>query len=164
MALLPVFPLLGLAPWLVARHAGRALSWLTALLGYTYAVFYTALDVLAGIGTGAVRDRVGDTPAIAVLFVQANDLATVGVWSLLVATVTAAVVALRRGGAAALPGAALVIAGATVFLDSHIYWPRGGLAMLALAAGWALIAWATRFGRPARPGRGGLSRGGVAAR
>lgn len=163
VALLPVFPLLGLAPWLVARRAGRALSWLTAGLGYTYAAFYTALDVLAGIGAGTLRARVGDTPAIGALFTEANDLAAVGVWSLLAATVAAAVVALRRGGAA-LPGAVLVVVAATVFLDSHIFWPRGGLAMLALATGWALILWATRSTAPLAAGRGEPSHDAVPAR
>lgn len=146
IGLLPVFPLLALAPWLVARRGGRAPSWITAVLGYAYAAFYTALDVLAGIGAGTVRDRVGETAAIGALFSEGNELAEYGVWAFLAATVVAAFAAVRQGGAAAGPGAVLVVLGATLFLDSHIYWPRGGLAMLALAAGWAAIVWATSRG------------------
>jgi len=33
-----------------------------------------------------------------------------------------------------------VVAGAIAFLDSHIYWPRGGLTMVVLGIGWAALA------------------------
>lgn len=138
LALLPVFPLLGFAPWLVVRRDQPALAPVAAVLGYVYAVFYTALDVLAGIGAGALW-QAGATAQAPVLFRNGNDLAWYGVWAFLAATVLAVVVALRRHGRAALPGALVVLGAAVSFLDSHIYWPRGVLTMLALAVGWAAL-------------------------
>ncbi|MFI6781091.1 hypothetical protein [Micromonospora sp. NPDC050276] len=59
--LLPVFPLLALGPWLTVRVAagGRALLVAVAVLGYAYAVCYTALDVLAGVGRHGQAARRG---------------------------------------------------------------------------------------------------------
>ena len=146
IVLLPVFPLLALGPWLVARALRRpALTWVVAALGYVYAAFYTALDVLAGIGAGAVRDD-GFTEPLGSLFDQGNALARVGVDAYLAAALLAAGAAvLTVRGAARAPavaGAVLVVYGAVEFLSRHIYWPRGVLSMLALAAGWGLLAWA----------------------
>ncbi len=44
-----------------------------------------------------------------------------------------------------MPGAALVVAAAVSFLNSHIYWPRGVVTMVCLGVGWAFLA-----GLPAR--------------
>ncbi|CAN5332905.1 hypothetical protein BH20ACT5_BH20ACT5_17270 [soil metagenome] len=147
--LLPVFPLLGLAPWLVLRSHSQVPSWAAALLGYVYAACYTALDVLAGIGAGALQlDNAGNGREV--MFAEGNDLAFYGVVAYLAATVLASVVLLRRTGLAALPGAALAVFGAWLFLDNHIYWPLGGISMLTLAAGWGALAWAgTREPEPA---------------
>jgi hypothetical protein len=140
--LLPIFPLLGLAPWLVLRREGAALGAVAAVLGYVYAAFYTALDVLAGIGAGSL-ELAGLDGGRSVLFAQADSLVRYGVWAYLAAAVLAAVVVLRRAGVAALPGSVLIIGGAWSFLDSHIFWPRGVLTMLALAVGWAALAMAS---------------------
>jgi hypothetical protein len=145
VVLLPVFPLLALGPWLLGRRHGRVLGAITGLLGYTFATFYTALDVLAGIGAGALQERrLGGTVA---LFGQADALARVGTWAYLGATVLAAVagclVSRRRSVVAlisCLAGTVLVVAAAWTFRTSHIFWPRGVLAMLALAVGWAALA------------------------
>lgn len=137
--LLPVFPLLGLGPWLVLRREGLVLGRVAAVLGYGYAVFYTALDVLAGIGAGALQ-QAGVGGGRSVLFAQADDLVRYGVWAYFGATVLAAAVMLRRVGVAAAPGAVLTMGGAWSFLDSHIFWPRGVVTMFALAAGWAALA------------------------
>ena len=137
--LLPVFPLLALGPWLLTRGEHRAIRWAAIALGYTYAAFYTALDVLAGIGAGALQ-QAGAVDQKRFLYAEGNDLAEYGVYAYLLAAVLAAVVALRRARLAALPGAVLVIAGAVSFLDSHVYWPRGGLTMVVLAIGWAALA------------------------
>src|SRR3954467_14818440 len=55
VVLLPIFPLLALGPWTIVRGEHLALRWMVGLLGYTYAVCYTALDVLAGIAAGALK-------------------------------------------------------------------------------------------------------------
>lgn len=147
IVLLPIFPLLALAPWLLTRGEHRAVRWATIALGYTFAAFYTALDVLAGIGAGALQ-QAGAVDQKRFLYAEANDLAEYGVWAYLLATVLTATVVVRRSRLAALPGAILVVAGAIAFLDSHIYWPRGGLTMVVLAIGWAALAIAAADNRP----------------
>lgn len=137
--LLPVFPLLALGPWVLVRRENRAVVRLVAVLGFVYAVFYTALDVLAGIGAGALQ-RYGGAASTSVMFTQGNNLATVAVWAYLAATVIAAGLAVSRAGRNALPGAVIVVAAAWSFLTSHIYWPTGVLTMLALAIGWLALA------------------------
>jgi hypothetical protein len=148
--LLPIFPLLGLAPWLVTRRYSAVLGAVAALLGYVYAAFYTALDVLAGIGAGSL-EQAGDPAGRLVLFAQADSLVRYGVWAYLAATILTVAVVLRHVGVAALPGAILTLGGAWSFFDSHIFWPRGVLTMLALAAGWAALALASAANEPGGP-------------
>jgi uncharacterized membrane protein YczE len=140
--LLGVFPLLALSPWLLLRPESAPLRWAAALLGYVYAAGYTGLDVLAGIGAGAVEERTGDHDSTDALFHYAGDLATVGVYAFLAATALAVVVLVRRAGLAAGPGGVLVVGAAYSFIDSHILWPRGVVTMLALAVGWTALLWA----------------------
>lgn len=150
LALLPIFPLLALGPWLLVRGEHPALRWAVGVLGYVYAAFYTALDVLAGIGAGALREAGATDDLVSVMFARGNDLSTYGVWAFLVATLLAATAALRRTGLRALPGALLVTWAAWSFLGSHIYWPVGVLTMIGLAIGWtALVLLAPPLTRPA---------------
>jgi len=139
IALLPIFPLLALGPWTIVRGEHPAVRWAVGLLGFAYAVFYTALDVLAGIAAGSLKNAGAEDNWTSVMFAQGNDLATYGVWAILLATVLAAGAALRRAGLGALPGAVIVVAAAVSFQNSHIYWPRGGITMIALAVGWAAL-------------------------
>ena len=63
IGILPIFPLLGFAPWLVVRGRDATLSWIVGVLGFLYAAFYTGLDVLAGIGAGGLKlDDMGHPP------------------------------------------------------------------------------------------------------
>ena len=143
IVLLPVFPLLGAALVLLVRGERGPLGWLTRLCAYVYAVFYTGLDTLAGIGAGiAVAAEPGGSPAALGLIGVGNQLALVGVTAFLVGALATGAIAVRRSGVAALPGAALLVAAAVVFLHSHIYWPVGGLAMLAAGFGCGLLEWA----------------------
>jgi len=135
---LPLFPLLALGPWLLARSAHAVAGWVALLLGYTYAMFYTGLDLLAGAGAGQLK--LVDSADLGTIFDLADALATVGVWAYLLATVLAAGVVLWRTGLRALPGAVVVGVASVSFLDSHIYWPRGVLTMYALALGWGALA------------------------
>ncbi len=138
---LPVFGLLGLAPWLLLRRIDRRLGLVAAVLAWVYAAFYTALDVLAGIGAGTAQQRAAGA-GVGDLFDRGNSLAAFGVAAYLLATVLAAAATLRATGPrrAAWIGAGLVAVAAVSFLSSHIYWWRGGLTMLALALGWTLLA------------------------
>jgi len=114
---------------------------LARLGAYGFAAFYTALDVLAGIGAGLAMEREGgSSPVVGRLFEVGDRLGAVGVWCLLAAALLAGVVLVRRDGLRALPGT-LVLAGSCYpFLENHIFHPRGVLAVLGVALGLALLA------------------------
>jgi hypothetical protein len=140
VALLPVFPLLGAALVFLLRAEHGPLPWLARVAAYVYAVFYTGLDTLAGIGAGlAVAAEPDGSPAALRLIGVGDQLATVGVTGFLIAALATATVLVRRDRLAAVPGSALLVAAALVFLHSHIYWPVGGLAMLAIGVGCGLL-------------------------
>lgn len=136
--LLPIFPLVALAPWLVAREVDRRLGRVAAIFGYVYACFYTSLDVLAGIGAGALAVH-GFTDARSPLYAAGRAFAIVGIVALTVATVIASAAAVRRAGWIALPGAALAVAGSVLFYYGHVYFGLGTVATLLLAAGYAVL-------------------------
>lgn len=125
VGLLPVFPLLAIAPWLIARRENRRLGWIVAGFGFIYAVFYGALDAVAGIGAGTLQ--LGGVAGTDLLFRQGNTLAAIGVIAYLMATLLAAGAVLWRRRLAAVPAALITLGAARSFLDSHIYWPVGGL-------------------------------------
>ena len=146
--LIPIFPLIGLAPWLIARRVDRRLGWVGALFGYGYAAFYTSLDLIAGVAAGTV-EVAGMSDAKAPLYAIARILGAVGVVSLIAGAVTASIAAVIRAGVIALPGALLAIAGAALLYRGHIYFGYGTLSMLLLAAGFVVLAFAvTETGRP----------------
>jgi hypothetical protein len=135
VVLLPLFPLLAVGPWLVARSIEPVYGRITLVLAYVYACFYSALDVLAGIAAGALKnDREG---GLATVFGYASDLGQVGSIAYIGATAAAAGCLVRVAGARVLPGAALALLGAYGFMENHVYPPWGVLSMLAIAAGWA---------------------------
>jgi hypothetical protein len=148
VVLLPVFPLLGLALVFLARGEHGPLVWVVRVAAYVYAAFYTGLDTLAGIGAGlAVAAQPAGSPVALDLVRLGGQLAVVGVTGFLGASLAAAALLVRRDRLAALPGSALLVAAALVFLHSHIYWPTGGLAMLGAGVGCGLLE--ARPGRPA---------------
>ncbi|WP_394770540.1 hypothetical protein [Lacisediminihabitans sp.] len=143
IGILAVFPLLGFAPWLILRGRGAVLSWLVGTLGFLYAAFYTALDVLAGIGAGGLRlDDMGR--ATGTVFGLGRDLGLVGSVALVLAATIAGVVAIASTGRPAIPGALLVVVGSVLFLRDHIYFPVGVLGQLFLAVGWVALLLAAR--------------------
>jgi hypothetical protein len=147
IALLPVFPLLAVGIVALLRGERGWLPWLARVAAYVYAVYYTGLDTLAGIGAGlAVDTGPGGSPVALRLLAVGNELAVYGVHAYLVAALATAVVLVRRDGVRAAPGAVLLVAAAVPFLQSHIYWPVGGTAMLGIAAGGALLEWARASG------------------
>lgn len=139
LVLLPVFPLMGLAPWIVARTADRRLGWLAAIGGYAFATGYTALDVLAGIGGGAMVLG-GQSDATGPLFRIANQLALVGVYGLVFGTLVASIAAVLRGRWLAIPGAALALVGSYMISTEHIFSPLGTLALGLVVVGYAILA------------------------
>ena len=141
---LVAFPLLALGPWVVVRGRGLLLEGLVIVLGLVYACFYTALDVLAGIGGGHQTMTMGPGPWVASLFGIADVLVVPGVYAYLatavIGGVTAILVTPGPGRAAAVVGTVLVVGGAYSFMTSHIYYPVGVLTMVVLAAGWTAMA------------------------
>ena len=155
--LIPVFPLISVAVWVLLRGERGPLAWAARVAAYGFATFYTALDVLAGIGAGLVTEvQQGGSPAAGQLFVIGDRLGATGVYCLMACAVLTGVVLIRRDGVRAVPGTVLLAGACYPFLQGHIFRPVGVLAMLAIAAGCALLAAA----RPADadfPGNGGPS-------
>ncbi|MCX6406866.1 MAG: hypothetical protein NTV28_08100 [Propionibacteriales bacterium] len=139
--LLPVFPLLALGPWLVARRHDRVVGVVVGVLAYVYACFYTSLDILAGIAGGAIKDA--EAGGLGIVFPIAGDLGAVGSYAYIGATALAVGVASRAGVVRALPGAVLTLVGAVMFWQEHVYRPWGVLSMVMLAAGWTWLVVAT---------------------
>jgi hypothetical protein len=137
-----VFPLLAAALWVLLDSSPPVIRWIGRLAAFGYAVLYGALDAIAGIGGGAMAvAQGGRTPVIDPLFDVGNQLGTAGAYLFLVACVLlvawTGVVARWR----AIPGGVVLLVGAFLFLDSHIYWPTGVWAMLCLAVGFAALSW-----------------------
>jgi len=148
VVLLPVFPLLAVALWVLLRGERGPLAWAARIVAYGYATFYTALDVLAGIAAGVAVESAGRPSQVSIdLQSLGNELGVVGAYAFVAAAVLTVVVLVRRNGQAALPGGALLVAGSAPFAAGHVYWPVGGLGLLAVAAGCALLA-ATRLPAP----------------
>ncbi|MEO9151453.1 MAG: hypothetical protein ABI243_03540 [Lapillicoccus sp.] len=151
--LIPVFPLLGASVWLVLRGERGVFAQLARLGAYGFATFYTALDVLAGIGAGLAMEEEGaGSPVVGRLFEIGDRLGAVGVWCLLAAALLGGLALVRRHGWRALPGTLVLTASCYPFLRNHIFHPRGVLAVLGVTLGLALLAVARGDG-PAPEGR-----------
>ena len=146
LILIPIFPLIGLASWLIGRTAGVWFGRAGALFGYGFATFYTALDILAGVA-GGVLVIAGNSDATGSVFAIARILANIGVVSLVAGCLVAGVAAFRVAGIAALPGALLATVGAVLVQPGHIYLGRGTVAMMLFAGGFVIMAFAVT--RPA---------------
>lgn len=145
IVLLPIFVLLGVGHWLLLRGERDVLSWIGRIAALVFIAFYSALDAVAGIATGTIMVRSGagtveERPEIGWLFGVGNALGSTGAWAFLVASAATALVVLRRTGRRSLPGVVLLVGASIPFLESHIYWPLGGVAMLAMTAGFGWLA------------------------
>jgi hypothetical protein len=139
VVLLPLFPLLGLGPWLVARAVTPPGAVVVGVLAYVYACFYTSLDVLAGIAGGAIKEA--SAGGLGTVFSVAGDLGDIGSYAYIAATALAAGAALRVSGwLRGAPGVALTLIGAIIFWQEHVYRPWGVISMVMLAAGWGWFA------------------------
>jgi len=148
--LIPVFPLISAAVWVLLREERGPLAWLARVAAYAFATFYTGLDVLAGIGAGLVTDvQQGGSPAVGRLFEIGDRLGAAGVLALLLSALLTGGLLIRRHGLRAVPGTLLLVGSCYPFLTDHIFHPKGVLAMLGIAAGCALLAAAGRAAEPA---------------
>src|ERR687890_23951 len=146
----PLIGLIALAVYLLTEGLeGRAVSVSRWAIG-VFAVFFSAYDAAAGIGTGyalrkaqglsagaqeAIYEAVKDMPVVSLIF----GLSVVGSLAWVVSLVAAAV-ALRRSGASLGPFILLILAG--VFLLGGHPYPAGTLAFgsFFLAAAWLELA------------------------
>lgn len=139
VVLIPAFPLIGFAPWLIARRTNRALGVVAAVAGYGFATFYTSLDLLAGVAAGTLQ-LAGVTEGKAPVYEIAREVGLVGVVSLVLACLAATAAVFLRRRLRALPGGLLAVVGAVLVQPGHIYPGLGTLAMLLLAAGFIALA------------------------
>ncbi|GIH78912.1 hypothetical protein Plo01_53410 [Planobispora longispora] len=157
LLLLPVFPLLagsllfllrGLeGPWVTVARAGS----------YLYAIFYTALDAIAGVAYGTLLANVDDpaslTRAGTAIDVTGGALGLIGSSGFLLAAIaTTVALAAHCGARRVAAGGTVLIAASVLWLGSHIYWPEGVVTVLCLGLGAALLAVARESApRPAAP-------------
>lgn len=145
VVLVPVFPLLAVAVWVLLAGGDGVLAWLARGSAFVYATFYGALDAVNGVAAGVLvaRTPLGDAadPAAALrpMLRLGNDLGWVGSSAFLAAVLLTVTVLLRRPGRRPWIGAVLAVAASVSFLDSHVYWPRGVVTMVLLAAGLVLL-------------------------
>ncbi|HEX7304189.1 hypothetical protein, partial [Lentzea sp.] len=143
-----VFPLLAAAQWVLLDDSPKYVRYPARAAAFGYAVFYGALDALAGIGGGAMTlANGGRSPADEPLFKIGNQLGHVGAWCFFVASLAIAVCALLKNRLKAIPGAVFLTLGSFLFLDSHIYWPKGVIACTCIAIGLAATSYASASGR-----------------
>lgn len=142
IVLIPVFPLVGLGPWLIARRSSRPLGLIAALGGYGFATFYTSLDLLAGVAAGTLQ-LAGVTAGKAPVYEVARVLGLVGVISLVVACLAATAAVFLHVRLRALPGGVLAVVGAALVQPGHIYPGLGTLAMVLVAVGLVFLALVT---------------------
>jgi hypothetical protein len=150
VVLLPVFPLLAVAQWLLLSAAPAALRRPGRLAAFGFAAFYGGLDAVAGIAAGTVvHAEHAVTPVTGAVFGIGDSLGYTGALGFLAANVLIVAAVAREAAWRAVPGAVVLLAASVSFFDSHIFWPRGVLTMLGVAAGMFLLA-AAREPLPAR--------------
>ena len=152
LLLLPAFPLLAVSVFVLLRGERGPLAWAARGLSLAYAVLYGSLDSIAGIGApqqvlGTVA-RGEPLPPIGDLYEIGDRLGALGVYALAAAAVLTGLALWLRHRSPLAPSGAVVVVGASyVLLRHHVFPPRGVLAMVALAGGFALLE-LSRRGQP----------------
>jgi len=144
LVLLPLFPLVGAMVWVVLRGERGPATWGARLLAAAYAVLYSALDSIAGVGAPQQvirRAEDGDPrPPIEDLYEIGDQLGALGVYALAAAGLLAGLVLWLRTRSPLAPLGAVVLAAACYpFLQDHVFPPRGVLALVGVAVGLALL-------------------------
>lgn len=143
LILIPVFPLISVALAVVLRGVRNPFAWLALLAAYGFATFYTALDVLSGIGAGLAVEA-GSGELVGRLFEVGDALGRAGVWMLLASALLTGAALVQRDGVRVLPGVVVLAGSCFPFMTGHIFHPTGVYAMVGVGAGTALIAAARR--------------------
>lgn len=158
--LLPVFPLLAVAQWILLTPAPVVLRWPGRLAAFGFAAFYSGLDAVAGIAAGTVvHAEHGLTHVLGDLFAAGDTLGSIGTGCFLAASLAITAATARQARWRAIPGGALLLAASVSFIDSHIFWPRGVYTMIGIAAGMFLLSLANpNPDQPRRTGSGQRTR------
>ena len=155
LVLLPIFPLLGVAVWVLLRHDRTAVGWGGRVAAVVYAAFYGGLDAVSGIAAGTVTQAGADTKSDVVtsLFAAGRPLGLIGGYVFFVAVILVLASAWRRGSRGWLfyTASVVVLLAGYLFTTSHIYFPKGVVAMLGFAAGFAVIEWVSAARSPREP-------------
>jgi hypothetical protein len=156
IVLVPLFPLLAVAVWVLLRSDQSPLGWAGRVAATVYAVFYGVLDALSGIAAGTVMlASGGGGDEVNALFGTGGSFGSVGEWAFLAALVCV-LGSSWRSGLRSVPfwiAAVVVLGSGYVFTIRHIYAPYGVAAMLGLAAGFlALELLKQRAEASSRPG------------
>jgi hypothetical protein len=136
--LLPVFPLLAMAQWILLSPAPPVIRWPGRVAAFGFAAFYGGLDAVAGIAAGTVtHTQHAVTPVTFAVFTIGDTLGYIGAGCFLAANV---LIVAAHFTWRAIPGAVLLLAASISFIDSHIFWPRGVFTMVAVAIGMFLLS------------------------
>lgn len=143
--LLPVFPLLAVSLWVLLHREDGPAAWAARVLAVVYAVGYTALDAIAGLGAPEqVRGTAGrgePAPPVTDLFAVGDPLGHLGVLAFAIAGALTGGLLLARSRSPLAPiGAVLVVVGSGFVYRHHVFPPRGVLGMVVIAAGLAALA------------------------
>jgi len=148
-----VFPLVGVALMVLFRGRRDPVAVLAVGAAFVYATAYTTLDVVNGIAAGYLTHRLGPgvprSDEVRFLFDLGRPFGEWGSWALVAASVVVVADALWRVRLRALP-ALLMVAGAYLVHDFHIFAPEG-------AAGMALVGFSTAWVAHVSPALGGQS-------
>jgi len=141
---LVVFPLVGAALAVLVRGRRDPLAWFVRLAAYTYATFYSALDVVSGIAAGYVTYELGPgvprPPAVSLLFEIGTPLGKIGSWGLLACCLAVVVDQVQSRGLLGLPAVGL-LPGAWLVHTDHIFSPAGVVGMALLGVTTGVLAW-----------------------
>ena len=152
LVLLPIFPLLAVAVWVLLRHDRTAVGWGGRVAALIFVPFYTALDAISGIAAGTVTQAGADTKSelVTSLFAAGRPLGYIGSYAFFVAVILVLASAWRGGSRGWLffVAAGVALLSAHLFTTSHIYFPKGVIAMLGFATSFATLE-AIRRSRPA---------------
>ena len=138
-----VFPLVGAALAVLVRGRRDPLAWVVRVAAYTYATFYSALDVISGIAAGYVTRELGPgvprPDEVRLLFRIGTPLGEIGSVALLVccAVITLDLLLRRERGAAA--AGVVLVGGAWLVHVGHIFSPTGVVGMVLLALATATV-------------------------
>ncbi|MBC7375651.1 MAG: hypothetical protein H7323_16805, partial [Frankiales bacterium] len=158
LLLLPAFPLIAVALFVVLRGERSPAAWGARTLAVAYALLYGTLDTIAGIGAPQqvirAAERGESPPPINDLFEIGDQLGHLGVYALgISATLAGLVLFLRTRSPLAPLGAAVIVAACYPFYRFHVFPYKGVLAMVAIGVGLALLEGSRQFSAAARTAR-----------